>query len=41
MVKLAKAEINLTDNRKTMLDMFENNQLDTVEVQPPLAEIPA
>lgn len=39
-VKLAAAEINLSDNRKTLLDMFENNQLDTVEVSPPLPEIP-
>ena len=39
-VKLSKAEINLSDNRKTLLDMFENNQLDTVEIQPPLSEMP-
>lgn len=39
-VKLEKAELNLSDSRKTLLDMFENNQLDTVEVSPPLAEIP-
>lgn len=39
-VKLNNVEINLSDNRKTLLDMFENNQLETVEVSPPLAEIP-
>ena len=41
-VKTEKVEINLTDNAKTLVDMFENNQLDTVEPSAslPLAEIP-
>lgn len=39
-VKLAKAELNLSDSKKTLLDLFESNQIDTVEVTPPLSEIP-
>ncbi|EGO62149.1 peptide ABC transporter substrate-binding protein [Acetonema longum] len=39
-VKTNKAELNLSDNRKTLQDLFENNQLDTVEITPPLPEIP-
>ena len=39
-VKLDKVEIYLVDNQKTVLDMFENNQLDVSQVGPPLAEMP-
>ena len=39
-VKLAKAEMYLADNYQTVLNMFESNQVDTVEVSPPVGEIP-
>lgn len=37
-VKLAKIEMAISDNPKTLIDMFENNQLDDVESSPPLAD---
>ena len=39
-VKLDKVEVYLVDNQKTVLDMFENKQLDVSQVPPPLAEMP-
>ncbi|HMM22906.1 MAG TPA: peptide ABC transporter substrate-binding protein [Selenomonadales bacterium] len=39
-VKLDKIMISLSENNKTVLDMFENKQLDTAEVVPPLSEVP-
>ncbi|HWR41143.1 MAG TPA: peptide ABC transporter substrate-binding protein [Patescibacteria group bacterium] len=39
-VKLDKVEFYLVENQKTILDMFENNQLDVSQVPPPLAEMP-
>lgn len=39
-VKLAKVELYLADNYQTVLNMFETNQVDTVEVSPPVGEIP-
>lgn len=35
-VKLTKLELALGDSTKTLIDMFENNQLDDVESPPPL-----
>lgn len=38
-VKLDKVEMVLSDSKKTVIDMFENNQLDTVEVNPPAQDL--
>ncbi|MDL2281305.1 peptide ABC transporter substrate-binding protein, partial [Selenomonadales bacterium OttesenSCG-928-I06] len=38
-VKMKNVQINLSDNNKTILDMFEDNQLDTAEVKIPLSEV--
>lgn len=38
-VKLDKLDLYLSDNAKTVVDMFDNNQLDTSEMAPPLAEL--